>query len=256
MGLYVVEPLFRYPAALLRGSSLAVVGIMAGLFKVFFAEINTIGLLFNNFIRISTYTDPYGTGSFVRGWTISYWACYFVYMPLMGVFNAKISKGYRLKEIAFGQLVLCTSGCWFAMATFGNYAMNLQVSGKVDIAGFLADGNEADAVLAILENMPFSKIMMVILLFISFIFLATTMDSSAFSAAEMTVKQGKENSLAPRWLRVVWAVVAVIMAFVLLQVGGAKAVRSLCYITGLPLAIIAFFIIISVIKMLKKDYKR
>ncbi len=235
---------------------MAVVGVMTGLFKVFFAEINTIGLLFNNFIRTSTYTDPYGTGSFVKGWTISYWACYFVYMPLMGVFNAKISKGYRLKEIAFGQLVLCTSGCWFAMATFGNYAMNLQVSGKLNIAEFLANGNEAGAVLAILENMPFSKIMMIVLLLISFIFLATTMDSSAFSAAEMTVKQEKENGLAPRWLKLIWAVVAVIMAFVLLQVGGAKAVRSLCYITGLPLSIIAIFIIVSVIKMLKKDYKR
>ncbi len=82
------------------------------------------------------------------------------------------------------------------------------------------------------------------------------MDSSAFSAAEMTVKRVKEDGFAPRWLRIIWAVAAVIMAFVLLQVGGAKAVRSLCYITGLPLSIIALFIIISVIKMLKKDYKK
>lgn len=235
---------------------MAVVGIMAGLFKVLFAEINTIGLLFNNFIRVSTYTDPYGTGSFVKGWTISYWACYFVYMPLMGVFNAKISKGYRLKEIAFGQLVFCTSGCWFAMATFGNYAMKLQVFGKLNIASFLSEGDEASAVLAILENMPFPKIMMVVLLFISFVFLATTMDSSAFSAAEMTIKQGYKDNFAPRWLRVIWAVIAIVMAFVLLQTGGAKAVRSLCYIAGLPFAIIAFLIIASVIKMLKEDYKK
>lgn len=100
-----------------------VFGVAVGVFKMLSAEVNTIGLFFNNYIRMSTYTDPFGNGSFVKGWTIGYWACYFVYMPLMGVFNARISRGRRLKEIVFGQLVLCTLGCWVAMATFGNYGM-------------------------------------------------------------------------------------------------------------------------------------
>lgn len=233
---------------------MAIIGIMSGVLKIFSSEINTIGLFFNNYARMCTYTDPYGTGSFVKGWTVSYWACYFVYMPLMGIFNAKISKGRRLKEIAFGQLILCTAGCWVAMATFGNYAMNLQIFEKLDIAKYLANGDESGAILAIMQNMPLSKLMMIILLFICFIFLATTMDSSAFSVAEMTIKQENGENFAPRWLRVIWALIAAIMAFVLLQIGGAKAVRSLCYITGLPLAVISFFVIASVIKMIKQDY--
>ena len=233
---------------------MAVFGIAVGVFKMLSAEINTIGLFANNFIRMSTYTDPYGQGTFVKGWTIGYWACYFVYMPLMGVFNARISKGRRLKEIAFGQLVLCTLGCWVAMATFGNYGMNLQVSGKLDVASYLAKGDEGGAILAILQTMPIPKLMMIILLIIAFVFLATTMDSSAFSAAEMTAKQKNGESLAPRWLRIVWAAVAAIVAYILAQVGGVKAVRSLCYITGLPLAIISYFIIIAAVKMLRKDH--
>lgn len=230
----------------------------AGIFKVLSAEINTVGLFFDNYIRMSTYTDPYGSGTFVKGWTIGYWACYFVFMPLMGVFNAKISKGRRLKELAFGQLVLCTLGCWVAMATFGNYGMGLQVGDKLDIASYLTNGDEAGAILAILNTMPAPKLMMIILLIVSFIFLATTMDSSAFSAAEMTVKHEKADGevLAPRWLRIAWAIVASIVAFVLLQVGGVKAVRSLCYIAGLPLTVIAYLAIVSAIKMLKADCKK
>ena len=94
---------------------------------------------------------------------------------------------------------------------------------------------------------------MATLLIISFVFLATTMDSSAFAAAEMTSKQDGDNELAPRWLRMVWAVIAALIAFIIVQVGGAKVVRSLCYITGLPLAIFAFLILISVYKMLKEN---
>lgn len=232
-----------------------VFGFCVGFVQVFSSEINTIGLLAEHFTRLNTYTDPYGSGGFVKGWTFSYWACYFVYMPLMGVFNAKISKGRTLKEIAFGQLILCSLGCWFAMGTFGNYAINTQLGGG-DLSKYLAVGDEAGAILALLNNMPVPKIFMVALLVISFIFLATTMDSSAFAAAEMTAKQMGENVLAPRWLRLVWAIAAAVIAFIILQIGGAKAVRSLCYITGLPLAVITYFILASVYKMLKEDYSK
>lgn len=235
---------------------MVVFAFIVGLLKVFAAEISSVGLLLNNYIRLSTYTDPFGGGSFVKGWTFGYWACYFVFMPLMGVFNARISKGRTFKQIAIGQLVLCSLGCWVAMATLGNYTLGLQKSGAVDVAGYLANQDEAGAILAVLAELPFSAIFAVVLLIIAFVFLATTMDSSAFAAAEMTAKQNGANTLAPRWLRVLWATVAAIIAFVLVQVGGAKAVRSLCYIVGLPMAIFSFVIILSVIKMLKKDYSK
>ena len=231
-------------------------GVAVGVFKILAAEVNTVGLFINNFLRMTTYTDPYGTGSFVKGWTMSYWAVYFVYMPLMGVFNAKISKGRRLKDIAFGQLVLCTLGCWVAMATFGNYSMKLQVDGILDISSYLQTGDEAGAILAILETMPMPQIMMICLLIISFVFLATTMDSSAFAAAEMTAKQGDSSGLAPRWLRIVWAAVASVIAYVVLQLGGVKAVRSLCYIAGLPLAILTYPIVVATVKMLRQDHEK
>lgn len=235
---------------------MGVFGLIVGLVQVFSAEINTIGLFFQNFIRLSTYTDPYGSGGFVRGWTFGYWACYFVYMPLMGVFNAKISKGRTFKQIAFGQLVLCTLGCWVAMGTFGNFAVKAQMAGTVDVAGYLANGDEGGAIVSLLNSLPMPKVFMLVLLAIAFIFLATTMDSSAFAAAEMTAIQTGKDNLAPRWIRIIWAIVAAVIAFIVVQVGGAKAVRSVCYIAGLPLTIISFVVMYSVYKMLKEDYKK
>lgn len=235
---------------------MGIIGCIVGLIQVFGSEISTTGLFFQNIIRLSTFTDPYGSGGFVKGWTFSYWACYFVYMPLMGVFNAKISKGRTLRQIAFGQLVLCTLGCWVAMGTFGNFAIKQQMNGLVDVSGYLANGDEAGAIIALISTLPMSKVFMIVLLFIAFIFLATTMDSSAFAAAEMTAVQTGEDELAPRWLRIVWAAVAAVIAFIVVQLGGAQAVRSVCYIAGLPLAIISFLIMYAVYKMLKTDYKR
>ena len=142
------------------------------------------------------------------------------------------------------------------MGTFGNFAVKAQRSGSAGVAGFLAHGDEAGAIIALINTLPMSTIFMVVLLAIAFIFLATTMDSSAFAAAEMTAVQTGSDNLAPRWLRVVWAAVAAIIAFIVVQLGGAKAVRSVCYIAGLPLAVIVFFIMYAVYKMLKTDYRR
>lgn len=232
---------------------MAVFGLLVGLAHVFASEINSVGLMLDNALRLSTFSDPYGEGSFVKGWTFSYWACYFVYMPLMGVFTAKISFGRRLKDIAFGLLVLCTLGCWLAMGTFGNYAIQLDNSGAVDIASYLAVGDEAGAIIAVIAETPAPRVFMVALLVILFIFLATTVDSSAFVAAEMTVVQEESGETsAPRWLRIVWAFAVAVFAFMVLRVGGVKAVRSLCYTAGMPLAIIAMLVIVSAVKMLRE----
>lgn len=234
---------------------MSVVGCMAGLFGIFSAEISTVGLIADNYFRLLTYTDAFGNGSFVKGWTVSYWTTYFVYMPLMGIFNAKISKGRTFKEIVFGQLVLCTLGCWFSMGTFGNYVIKLQIDGIINVAEILKSDGEAAAILAVLKTMPLSKFMIFAVLIICFVFLATTMDSSAFTAAEMTVKHTTGEELAPRWVRVLWGTIACVIAFILLRVGGFMAVRTVSVITGIPLAVIMYLLIISLLKDLKKTEK-
>lgn len=229
------------------------VGSLAGVFFIFRAEINTLGLYVQNFVRMLTYTDPYGDGVFVQKWTIWYWAWLIVYMPLMGIFNARISKGRTLKEVALGQMLWCSLGCWVAMMTLGNYSIRLQMSGKLDIASVLEGQGQAAAILEILKTMPYPKIMMAVLGAICLIFMATTVDSSSFVAAEMTAKGDDAQTLAPRGSRVVWALVICAVTIVLLMVGGFSVVQVLAILTGLPLAIVMFTVIISAVRTLRKE---
>lgn len=228
-------------------------GIIAGLFIAFKSEINTLGLYITNFVRMATYTDPFGNGDFVGGWTVWYWAWLIVYMPLMGVFNAKISKGRTLKEIALGQMIWCSLGCWIAMSTLGNYAIKLQQSGMVDIANILNTQGQPQAILAIISAMPFPKVMMAIVATLCFVFMATTVDSSSFVAAETTMIHNNPDDMAPRWSRILWAIITCIITFVLLQVGGFNAVQVLAILIGFPLSILMFVVIASAIKALRQD---
>lgn len=223
------------------------VGIMCGPLFVIRAEVNTVGLYIQNFFRMITYTDPYGDGNFVADWTVWYWAWLIVYMPLMGIFNARISKGRTLRQVAIGQMVFCSLGSWIAMSTLGNYAIKLQMGG-VDIAKVLTEQGHPQAVITILENMPL--VMMVIAMVLIFIFMATTVDSSSFVAAELTSVHMTENDLAPRSLRIFWAAMECIITLVLLKIGGFSAVQVLALLVGLPLAVVLLIMIFSAIKLI------
>lgn len=232
------------------------VGLLAGGLYIFKSEINTIGMYFSNFGRMLTYTDPYGSGDFVANWTVWYWAWLIVYMPLMGIFNARISKGRTLKEITLAQLIGCSIGCFIAMSTLGNYAISLQQSGAVDLANILNTQGQPQAIIAIIGSMPFPKIMMFIVAVLCFVFMATTVDSSSFVASETTIKHKSSDDISPRWSRVLWAAISCLITFVLLQVGGFNAVQVLAIIIGFPLAILMFVVIASALKALKEDYKK
>ena len=237
---------------LLAFSFMIFVGILGGVLNLFQAEINTLGLYLQNFIRMATYTDPYGDGIFVGTWTVWYWAWLIVYMPLMGVFNARISKGRTLREVVIGQMVFCSLGCWVAMSTLGNYAIKLQKSG-VDIAAVLNQKGQPEAILFILKNMPAPKVMMILVAALVFVFMATTVDSSSFVAAETTTVHTSMDDKAPRWVRIFWAAIACLITFVLLQVGGFNAVQVLAILVGLPLAVVMLVVIGAAIRMVKRD---
>ena len=169
----------------------------------------------------------------------------------MGIFNARISKGRTLKSIALGQMIFCSLGCWITMCTLGNYGLKLQMSGQVDLAKVLSEQGQPQAILEIVRTMPCNKLMLVIVIALCFIFMATTVDSSSFVAAESTTIHDDNETTAPRWIRVVWAIIACVITYVLLQVGGFSAVQVLALLVGLPLAVIMFLVIWSTIKELR-----
>lgn len=227
--------------------------IFTGVFDVLKTEINTIGYYISDFARMLTYMDPYGNGELVQNWNV--WNCAWisVYMTLMGVFTAKISKGRTLREVALGITILVSVGCWSSVAALGSYSLKVQKNGIIDAVAVLHQRGQAAAVLELLKTMPCSKIIMVVFSLLCFVFMATTVDSSSLVAAELTVKHQTVGTQAPRWCRLLWAIVACCITLVLLRVGGFNAVQLLTVLMGLPLALMIFFIIVSFIKMLQKE---
>ena len=59
--------------------------------------ISAIGRMLQNFVELSTYTDPQRTTSFPQTWTIYYWAYWMVWCVAAPFFIGSISRGRTIR---------------------------------------------------------------------------------------------------------------------------------------------------------------
>lgn len=224
--------------------------------QIFKMEVNLIGLYASDFIKMSTYTDPFGEGKFSSEWTVFYWGWWIAFMPMMGMFVGKISRGRTIKNVMWGQLLWGTLGCCCSFMIFGGYSLYLQQSGKVDLATILAEEGNSGAIIAILQTLPMSKIMMLFLCIVCFVYLATTIDSCAYVLAGTTTKRLSYKEDPARWNRILWAVLFCVLSIGLMIIGGLEAVKTISVLTGLPLIAVLIVLMVSVKRMLKEDEEK
>lgn len=216
------------------------------------AEINSLGLYASEFIRLNTWMEPYEAGSFVEKWTIFYWGWWIAFMPMMGMFVARISRGRTIRNVIWGQLIWGTLGCCTSFMVFGGYSLYLQKSGRLDVAAILEEQGQSAAVAAILETLPFAKIIMVVVCILCFIYLATTIDSCAYVLAGTTTKSIGRKEEPARWNRILWSLVFCALSIGLMIIGGLQAIQTVSIIAAVPLIGVTFLLIASVVKLLKE----
>lgn len=215
---------------------------------------DSVGVLFQNFFRMSLYTDPVGKSGFSEAWTLFYWGWWFSYAPFTGMFAARISKGRTIKGLILGQLLGGTLGCWLAFSIFGNTSMFFEMSGIVPIVDILQSEGAPAAILASLNALPLGGIVVVLYLLVAAIFLATTVNSAAYTLSDVASKNLKPGEEPARWYRVFWGILLTSISIVLMYGDGLEALQTLSIITALPLVFVMFLMIGSFLKWIRADY--
>ncbi|MFC5603918.1 BCCT family transporter [Sporosarcina koreensis] len=214
----------------------------------------SVGVLFQNFFRMSLYTDPVGKSGFSESWTLFYWGWWFSYAPFTGMFAARISKGRTIKSLIIGQLVGGTLGCWLAFAIFGNTSMFFEITGLVPVLDILQNEGAPAAILASLNALPLGGIVLVLYLLVAAIFLATTVNSAAYTLSDVASQNLQAGEEPARWYRVFWGILLTSISIVLMYGDGLEALQTLSVITALPLVFIMLLMIASFVKWIRVDY--
>jgi len=216
--------------------------------------VNSVGLYIDNFVRVSLWTDPILNSGFTEKWTVFYWAWWIAYAPMMALFIARISRGRTIREVILNEVLWGSVGCMAFFAIWGGYSIFLEIEGIVMVSEVLETEGIHAAVITVLLSLPGGWVLLGSFTLLGFIFLATTLDSAAYTLASVSTKNLSGLQEPARWNRLVWAFLIAFIGVALLWIGGLDIVQISTLLFSLPMMAVLILLCFSLMKQLKSDF--
>ncbi|WP_080657290.1 BCCT family transporter [Treponema pedis] len=231
--------------------------------KIYIIEtgITGIGKVLQNFFSMSTWMDPLrisgseGSG-FPQNWTVFYWAYWIAWFVATPFFIGTISEGRTIKNTVIGGLLCGIAGTYCSFIILGNYGLHLQVQGILDSAAALNNVEPSKVILQILQTLPYSKLVLTVLVVTMIAFYSSTFDAITLVIASYSQTNLEKNTEPKKGLRAFWSIVFVLLPAALILTGTSlNQLQSLSIIAAFPLGIIIILITLSLFKELKSTEK-
>jgi len=186
--------------------------------------------------------------TWLRGWTVFYWAWWISWTPFVGLFIARISRGRTIRQFVTGVLLVpsAVSLVWFAV--FGGAGIRAQQDGA-DLSGQTSEGQ----LFGVLEQYPLATVMTVLVMVLVAIFFVSGADAASIVMGSLS----ERGTLSPsRRIVVFWGVVMGAVAAIMLLVGGDDALtglQNLTIIAALPFALVMVGLAVALARDLRTD---
>lgn len=216
---------------------------------------STFGSYAENLPEMSFRLNPFSESgtSWIHNWTIFYWAWWIAWSPFVGTFIARVSRGRTIREFIIVVLVVPTvfSALWFGV--FGGAGIHMEALGNADIWQAMGQGDHEEfALFDLLSHLPLSTVASFLAIVLISTFFITSADSATFVLGMQTTN-GMLNP--PTVVKLVWGIIQSASAAVLLWSGGLEALQTASIVSAFPFAIILLFMMFSLYKGLKSEFK-
>lgn len=197
------------------------------------AFIGGTGYHLQNFFQMSLFR---GDSEWLGGWTIFFWGWFIGYGPMLIIFISRISRGRTIRDLIIAVSIVAplVSNFWFSIV--GGTGVFFEMESPGSISNALNEAGMPAAVMAIMNQLPFSVVMALAFLLVSIIFVATTTDTMAYTLAVTLTG----NDHPKRWLRVFWAVIFGATTSMILTIGedSITAIQNSIVITAVPVSLL------------------
>jgi BCCT family betaine/carnitine transporter len=195
---------------------------------------------------LSSWIDRSDT-EFLHGWTVFYWAWWISWSPFVGMFIARISYGRTVREFIIWALIIPTVIGLIWMSTFGGTALEQLFS---DGYRGVAESVPELALFKMLEELPYTRIVSTISVFLIAIFFVTSADSGALVMDTITAGGKME---VPVRQRVFWCILAGLVAVALMLGGGINSLQSMTISIGLPFDVVLLLMCVGLYRGLREE---
>jgi BCCT family betaine/carnitine transporter len=217
-------------------------------------SMNSVGLMLDNFFRISFWTDPVTKSGFPEAWTVFYWAWWLAYAPMMGLFFGRISKGRTIRQVVLGIIGFGALGTFLFLSIAGALVLHLQSSGLLDAAAIINEQGMGPLVAQVIAELPFKELILSVVAVLSIIFYATTFDSAAYVLASICTHDLAPNREPAAGIRLIWALGLGLTAVGLMMVNAMDTVKSMSVVSSLPVIPILVLMCFGLYRSLNDRY--
>ncbi len=212
-------------------------------------SMQSFGDLLQSGLKRSFMTSPFGD-SWVDGWTINFYLSIAVYVPIMGLFFAKIARGRTIRAFIGMDFFVCSIFNVIWIDIFGGAAIFEQWKGLVDLNGIMqAEGLQA-AAFAFFNVYPLKSILVPLFALAIFLSFVTMGQSLVTTFAAMSMKGGlsANESMPSKPIMILFGVFIGAFAYILLGLMGVDVIKYTYMVVGFPIFIVMMLEIYSLLK--------
>lgn len=213
---------------------------------------DSVGHYLSNFVTMTFWTDSMNQafdGKWLGWWTVFYWAFWIAWVPFVGGFIARISRGRTVREFIIWVVLIPSVVMFICFDIFGGAAILAERSGAVELWKAV-QADMGSGIFTLLSAYPMGYFASIMIFVSLVIFLITSADSASFLVAMLMSK----GELEPRaGMKIVWGFVLGTLAIILLQTDGLKALQTASIVCALPFTVVMIAMMVSIVKGFGRD---
>lgn len=216
--------------------------------------INSLGNLTQNFVRLSTWTDPTRSSRAPQDWTIFYWAYWIAWSIANPFFIAKISEGRTVKQLVLGGTLSGVSCTFLSFTVFGGFGIAEQVATSAGFDQMMTTGTASEVILQIFDRLPLPRISLLILVLAMIGFYASTFDALTHVIASYSYKELSVSEEPGKVSKIYWSVLfAALPCALLFSERTSHQLQGLSIVAAFPISILMIVVVVSFFKNVRKE---
>ncbi len=215
---------------------------------------SALGKMVQNFIDLSTFTDPLRESGFPQNWTIYYWAYWMVWCVAAPFFIGNISRGRTVRQTILGGYAFGVGSTLVSFIALGNYSMGMQMTNRADfITQYVETGDLYGMIVSIIKTLPYAPLIMALVLITMIAFYATSFDSIALTASCYSYHALGEDRQPHKGIQLMWCILLILLPIALLFAESSmNNLQSVSIVAAFPIGAVIVMIAMSFMKDAKK----
>ncbi|UTW07077.1 BCCT family transporter [Pseudomonas benzenivorans] len=224
-------------------------------------------------IGMSLWSDAQNDAGWQNWWTAFYWAWWLTWVPFVGTFIARISRGRTIRQLVMGSLIIPVLFSFVWIGSFGGAALNYERAERLaheeqvqsqsltgDAAKFeggaILAATKADATKSLFSlfdkieessGVSIAGLLGALASLLIVTYFVTSADSGTLVISTLAARG---DIHPPTWSRVAWGVMIGAIAAGLLWAGGLKSLQTAVICAALPVGVILLLMAMSLHRIL------